>query len=139
MDMLKTRNILHCDCNSFFASVELLSRPELRNRPVAVGGDSRSRHGIVLAKNEAAKKYGIKTAETLWQARKKCPDLIVLPPHYDLYTEFSRQINGIYVEYTDLVEPFGIDESWLDITNTYSFFAQTPRELADRIRERVKR
>ena len=139
MDTLKTRNILHCDCNSFFASVELLSRPELRNRPVAVGGDSRSRHGIVLAKNEAAKKYGIKTAETLWQARKKCPDLIVLPPHYDLYTDFSRQINGIYVEYTDLVEPFGIDESWLDITNTYSFFAETPREVADLIRERVKR
>ncbi len=139
MDTGKTRSILHCDCNSFFASVELLSRPELRNRPVAVGGDSRSRHGIVLAKNEAAKKYGIKTAETLWQARKKCPDLIVLPPHYNLYTEFSRQINGIYVEYTDLVEPFGIDESWLDITNTYSFFAETPREVADLIRERVKR
>lgn len=139
MDNSGYRNILHCDCNSFYASVELLTRPELKNRPVAVGGDSRTRHGIVLAKNEPAKKYGIKTAETLWQARKKCPELIVLPPHHDLYMEYSRQINGIYVEYTDLVEPFGIDESWLDITNTYSFFANSPRELADGLRERIKR
>lgn len=135
---MKDRYILHCDCNGFFASVELLRYPELQNKPVAVGGDSETRHGIVLAKNEAAKKYGIKTAETLWQARKKCPDLIVLPPHHSEYSRFSKIINGIYTQYTDLVEPFGIDESWLDVTNTYSLFADSPRQLADDLRRRVK-
>ncbi len=135
---MKERYILHCDCNGFFASVELLSHPELWDKPVAVGGDSETRHGIVLAKNEAAKKYGIKTAETLWQARKKCPDLIVLPPHHHLYSKYSQIINGIYTQYTDLVEPFGIDESWLDITNTYRLFAETPRQLADELRRRIK-
>lgn len=135
---MKERYILHCDCNGFFASVELLKYPELRNKPVAVGGDSETRHGIVLAKNEAAKKYGVKTAETLWQARKKCPDLIVLPPHHSEYSRYSKIINGIYTQYTDLVEPFGIDESWLDVTNTYKLFADTPRQLADDLRQRIK-
>lgn len=133
------RVILHCDCNGFFASVELLSYPHLKDKPVAVGGDSRSRHGIVLAKNERAKKYGVKTAETLWQAKTKCPDLIILPPHHDEYRKYSRIINQIYNSYTDLVEPFGIDESWLDVTHTYAMFAKTPRELADTIRAHVKR
>ncbi len=135
---MKERHILHCDCNGFFASVELLNYPELRDKPVAVGGDSETRHGIVLAKNEAAKKYGVKTAETLWQARKKCPDLIVLPPHHKEYTRYSKIINEIYLQYTDLVQPFGIDESWLDVTNTYKLFADSPKELADIIRQRVK-
>ncbi len=135
---MKDRYILHCDCNGFFASVELLSYPELWDKPVAVGGDSETRHGIVLAKNEAAKKYGIKTAETLWQARKKCPDLIVLPPHHDRYSHYSKIINGIYTQYTDLVEPFGIDESWLDVTNTYMLFADSPQQLADGLRQRIK-
>ena len=135
---MKERYILHCDCNSFFASVELLSHPELWHKPVAVGGDSQTRHGIVLAKNEAAKKYGVKTAETLWQARKKCPDLIVLPPHHDLYSKYSKIINEIYTKYTDLVEPFGIDESWLDVTNTYMLFADSPKQLADQLRDRIK-
>ena len=135
---MKDRYILHCDCNGFFASVELLSYPELWDKPVAVGGDSETRHGIVLAKNEAAKKYGIKTAETLWQARKKCPDLIVLPPHHDRYSHYSKIINGIYTQYTDLVEPFGIDESWLDVTNTYMLFADSPQQLADELRRRIK-
>lgn len=135
---MKDRYILHCDCNGFFASVELLSYPELWDEPVAVGGDSETRHGIVLAKNEAAKKYGIKTAETLWQARKKCPDLIVLPPHHDRYSHYSKIINGIYTQYTDLVEPFGIDESWLDVTNTYMLFADSPQQLADELRQRIK-
>ena len=135
---MKDRYILHCDCNGFFASVELLSHPELWDKPVAVGGDSETRHGIVLAKNEAAKKYGIKTAETLWQARKKCPDLIVLPPHHHLYSHYSKIINGIYTQYTDLVEPFGIDESWLDVTNTYKLFADSPQQLADDLRRRIK-
>ncbi|MBQ8604890.1 MAG: DNA polymerase IV [Oscillospiraceae bacterium] len=135
---MKERYILHCDCNGFFASVELLKYPELRHKPVAVGGDSETRHGIVLAKNEAAKKYGVKTAETLWQARKKCPDLIVLPPHHSEYTRYSKIVNGIYTQYTDLVEPFGIDESWLDVTNTYKLFADTPKQLADDLRKRIK-
>ena len=135
---MKERYILHCDCNGFFASVELLRHPELAHLPVAVGGDSETRHGIVLAKNEAAKKYGIKTAETLWQARKKCPELIVLPPHHSEYSRFSKIINGIYTQYTDLVEPFGIDESWLDVTNTYHLFADSPQQLADKLRRRIK-
>ena len=132
------RVILHCDCNSFYASVELLSHPELRDKPVAVGGDSESRHGIILAKNEAAKKCKVQTAETIWQAKKKCPDLILLPPHHEQYAKYSKIINGIYTEYTDLVEPFGIDESWLDVTSTYMMFARTPFEFAQIIRKRVK-
>ena len=135
---MKERIIFHCDCNSFFASVELLPHPELWDKPVAVGGDSQTRHGIVLAKNEAAKKYGVKAAETLWQARKKCPDLIVLPPHHDLYSKYSKIINEIYTQYTDLVEPFGIDESWLDVTNTWQLFASSPKQLADDLRQRIK-
>ena len=135
---MKERYILHCDCNSFFASVELLPHPELWDKPVAVGGDSESRHGIVLAKNEVAKKYGVKTAETLWQAKQKCPDLIVLPPHHDRYTRYSKIINEIYTKYTDLVEPFGIDESWLDVTNTYMLFADSPQQLADQLRDRIR-
>ncbi|MDD6186500.1 MAG: DNA polymerase IV [Oscillospiraceae bacterium] len=132
------RVILHCDCNSFYASVELLSHPELRDKPVAVGGDSESRHGIILAKNEAAKKYKVQTAETIWQAKKKCPDLILLPPHHEQYAKYSKIINGIYTEYTDLVEPFGIDESWLDVSSSYMMFARTPFEFAQIIRKRVK-
>ena len=110
------RTILHCDCNSFFASVECLFHPELKTVPMAVGGDSESRHGIILAKNELAKKYNIQTAETIWQAKKKCPDLVVVPPRHGEYSKYSKIINDIYKEYTDLVEPFGIDESWLDVT-----------------------
>ncbi len=135
---MKDRVIFHCDCNSFFASVELLKFPELKDKPVAVGGDSETRHGIVLAKNERAKKFGVKTAETLWQARKKCPDLIVLPPHHSEYTKFSKTVNEIYVTYTDLVQSFGIDESWLDVTNTWRLFADSPRQLADDLRNRIK-
>ncbi|MEG0020548.1 MAG: DNA polymerase IV, partial [Oscillospiraceae bacterium] len=134
---MKERKILHCDCNSFFASVELLAYPEIKDKPVAVGGSEETRHGIVLAKNEAAKKLGIKTAEPISRAREKCHDLIVLPPHHDKYEHYSRIINEIYGSYTDLVEPFGIDESWLDVTNSYQLFAQSAAELADMIRKRV--
>ena len=112
------RVILHCDLNCFFASVELLSHPDLRDIPTAVCGDPASRHGIILAKNEPAKRLGIQTAETIWQAKKKCPGLVLLPPHHGLYREYSRRVNAIYEQYTDLVEPFGIDESWLDITGS---------------------
>ena len=132
------RVILHCDLNSFFASVELLSHPDLRDIPTAVCGDPTSRHGIILAKNEPAKKLGIKTAETIWQARKKAPGLVLLPPHHALYREYSRRINEIYGHYSDLVEPFGVDESWLDITGSMHLFGGDPKAIADEIRQRVK-
>ena len=97
------RTILHCDCNSFYASVECCFKPELRNVPMAVCGNPENRHGIILAKNEIAKKYNIKTAETIWQAKSKCPELVLVQPHHDLYHQYSNQINNIYKEYTDLV------------------------------------
>ncbi len=132
------RVILHCDLNCFFASVELLEHPELRQVPTAVCGDPASRHGIILAKNEAAKRYGVVTAETIWQARKKCPGLVLLPPHRERYTYYSRKVNEIYGHYTDLVEPFGIDESWLDITGSMNLFGGDPKAIADRIRRQVR-
>lgn len=133
------RVILHCDLNCFFASVELLSHPEIQDLPVAVCGDPDSRHGIILAKNEPAKKLGVKTAETIWQAKQKAPGLILLPPHHSLYREYSKTINTIYGQYTDLVEPFGIDESWLDITGSMHLFGNDPKAIADEIRNRVRR
>ena len=132
------RVIFHCDLNSFYASVELLDHPELRHLPVAVCGDPDSRHGIILAKNEPAKAFGIKTAETIWQARKKCPELVLLPAHHDRYRDYSRRINQVYQEYTDLVEAFGIDESWLDVTGTLHLFGGDPRVLADQLRDRIR-
>ena len=116
------RVIFHCDLNSFYASVELLDHPELRHLPVAVCGDPESRHGIILAKNEPAKRFQVQTAETIWQAKRKCPDLVLLPAHHRVYREFSRRINRMYQDYTDLVEPFGIDESWLDVSCTLHLF-----------------
>ena len=132
------RVIFHCDLNSFYASVELLDHPELRHLPVAVCGDPESRHGIILAKNEPAKAFGVKTAETIWQARKKCPDLVLLPAHHSKYRDFSRRINQVYQEYTDLVEAFGIDESWLDVTGTLHLFGGDPRAMADQLRDRIR-
>ncbi len=137
MDTQRDRIILHCDLNSFFASVELLSHPDLKEVPVAVCGDPASRHGIILAKNEPAKKFGIVTAETIWQAKKKCPNLVLLPPHHDQYRIYSRKVNEIYEQYTDLVEPFSIDESWLDITGSAHLFGSDARKIADGIRARV--
>ena len=132
------RTILHCDLNSFYASVELLDYPELRDKPVAVCGDPESRHGIILAKNEAAKKFKVQTAETVWQARKKCPDLILLPAHHEKYHEYSKKVNAIYDRYTDLVEPFSVDESWLDVTGSIHLFHTDGKGLADRIRKEVR-
>ncbi len=132
------RWILHCDCNCFYASVELLKHPELRDKCVAVCGDPEGRHGIVLAKNEPAKRMGVKTAEVIWQAKRKCPDLILLPPHREYYRKYSAIINRIYCQYTDQVEPFGIDESWLDVTGTWHLFAESPMALADHLRAEVK-
>ena len=132
------RIILHCDCNCFYASCELLSHPDLRQLPVAVCGDPTERHGIILAKNEPAKRCGVKTAETIWKAKQKCPGLILLPPHHRLYAEYSKKINAVYGEYTDLVEPFGIDESWLDVTGSLHLFGGDPLALAHQLRRRVR-
>jgi Nucleotidyltransferase/DNA polymerase involved in DNA repair len=112
------RVILHSDCNSFYASVECLHHPEIRDKPVAVGGDVEQRHGIILAKNQLAKRYNIKTGEALWQAKRKCPDLVIMPPNYHLYMRFSKLARQIYLDYTDQVEPFGLDECWLDVTGS---------------------
>ena len=135
---MSSRWILHCDCNSFYASVELLAHPELRAQPVAVCGDPQSRHGIILAKNEPAKRFGIQTAETIWQAKRKCPELVLLPTHRHLYSKYCNIINEIYCEYTDLVEPFSIDESWLDVTGSWRLFAKSPKQLGDILRARVQ-
>lgn len=133
------RIIFHCDLNNFYASAELLSHPEMRHLPVAVCGDPASRHGIVLAKNEVAKRYAVKTGETIWQAKQKCPNLALLPPHHEVYRHYSCRVNAIYRRYTDRVEPFGIDESWLDVTGTLHLFGGDARALADRIRNEVRR
>lgn len=134
----KDRVILHCDMNAFYASVELLDRPDLAGKPVAVCGSPETRHGIILAKNQPAKEAGVVTAETVWQARRKCPDLQLLPPHRQKYIHYSRLINQIYLRYTDLVEPFSIDESWLDVTASQSLFGNG-QAIADAIRETVKK
>lgn len=128
------RTILHVDCNKFYASVECLYRPEIRNKPVAVGGSTESRHGIILTKNEIASKYGLTVGEALWQARQKCPDLIIVPPNYPLYLRFSRLCRKVYEDYTDLIEPFGLDESWLDVTGT----GRSGFDIAEEIRNRIK-
>ena len=131
------RTILHCDCNSFFASVETALNPSYRGVPMAVCGSQEDRHGIVLAKNEEAKKYGVRTAETVYSAKKKCPGLVIAKPHYEEYAKYSKLVNDIYAEYTDLVEPFGIDESWLDVTASKRIFG-SGEEIAYAIKERIK-
>lgn len=130
------RTILHCDCNGFYASVECLLNPELKNVPMAVCGNPENRHGIILAKNELAKKYNVLTAETIWQAKRKCPHLVLVPPHHDEYAKYSRLVNEIYQQYTDKVEPFGIDESWLDVTDCYQLFG-SGKQIADTLRKRI--
>lgn len=134
---MNDRTILHCDCNGFYASVECQLNPELKNVPMAVGGDPETRHGIILAKNELAKKYNIQTAETLFQAKKKCPDLVIVPPHHDIYQIYSRRVMDIYMRYTDRVESFGLDEAWLDVTESRSLFGDG-KTIADRLRREVK-
>lgn len=131
------RTILHCDCNSFFASVEAASDPSLLTVPMAVAGDKEARHGIILAKNELAKSYGVKTAETIWSAKKKCPNLVLVPPHYEKYALYSARVRRIYERYTDLVEPFGMDEAWLDVTGSRALFGDG-YEIAESIRQAVK-
>lgn len=132
------RTILHADCNGFYASVECVRNPHLRRVPMAVCGSPEERHGIILAKNELAKACGVATAETVWQAQRKCPELVLVPPHHDLYEAYSKQVNAIYAQFTDLVEPFGIDESWLDVTGSRRLFGDGV-QIADRLRELVKK
>lgn len=132
------RTILHIDVNNFFASIEIMLNPNLKGLPVAVCGSEDDRHGIVLAKSYEAKKFGVKTAETIWQAKKKCPNLIIVPPQYDEYKKYSKLIQNIYYSYTDQVEPFGLDECWLDVTGSLKLFGNV-ENIAEEIKERVKK
>lgn len=132
------RTILHIDVNNFFASIEIMLNPNLKGLPVAVCGSEDDRHGIVLAKSYEAKKSGVKTAETVWQAKKKCPNLIIVPPQYEEYKKYSKLIQNIYYSYTDQVEPFGLDECWLDVTGSLKLFGNV-ENIAEEIKERVKK
>ena len=131
------RGILHVDSNCFYASVEMQRNPELRGKPVAVCGSQKERHGIVLTASYPAKRSGVKTGMAIWQAKQACPGLIVVPPDYPEYVRISGMLREIFNDYTDLVEPFGLDEAWLDVTASRELFG-TPMEIAEAIRERVK-
>lgn len=133
------RVILHVDGNNFFASCECLLRPELAGVPMAVAGDQESRHGIILAKNQLAKACKIQTAEPIWQAQRKCPGLVLVAPHRELYAKISHQMNEIFLRYTDLVEPASIDESYLDLTGSLHLFGGDAKAVADQIRAEVHR
>ena len=132
-----SRVILHCDMNNFYASVECKYDPSLKNKRVAVCGSVEDRHGIVLAKNEAAKKLGVKTGDTVWQAKEKCPDIVIVPPHFERYSKYSKKAREIYSRYTNLVESFGMDECWLDVTGSTRLFGNG-KEIADEIRNAVR-
>lgn len=136
--MRMDRVILHCDLNNFYASVEQKAHPEYDGMPLAVCGDPEARHGIVLAKNMLAKAAGVQTGEAIWMSRKKCPGIVFVPPHYDEYVRYSKEIFALYTEFTDRVESFGLDECWLDVTGSLKLFGCDGKALADRIRETVK-
>ena len=129
--------ILHSDLNNFYASVECLNNPTLRNKYVAVCGNEEERHGIVLAKNQLAKMKGIKTGDVIWEAKQKCPELVIVPPHYDEYMKYSKLTKEVYYNYTDLIEPFGMDECWLDVSGSRGLFGNG-YEIASQIKEKVK-
>ncbi len=131
------RIVLHCDLNNFFASVECVCRPELRGIPVAICGAVEERHGICLAKNELAKAAGVRTGDTVATVRRKCPDVVIAPPRYGEYEQYSRAVNAIYARFTDMIEPFGCDESWLDVSGSTLLFGDG-LTIANRIRETVK-
>ena len=132
------RTILHCDLNNFFASVECRDNPDLRDVPIAVCGNEEERKGIVLAKNDLAKAFGVKTGEAIWEAKLKCRDLQIVHPHFNRYMHFSKEVYKIYTRYTDMIEPFGIDECWLDVTGSERLFG-TGEEIAYKIKETVKK
>ncbi len=131
------RTILHSDLNNFYASVECRRRPELAGKPVIVCGSKEDRHGIVLAKNMLAKSCGIKTGDVIWEAKRKCPGVVEIPADFPEYLRFSKKVRRIYERYTDRVEAFGIDECWLDVTESLSLFG-SGREIAEEIRNSVK-
>lgn len=128
---MKERIILHSDANAFYASVEELYHPELRGQPLAVAGDPENRHGIILAKSQIAKEHGVKTGEAIWEAKQKCPHLVILQPNYPLYQKFSRMARNIYYSYSDKVESFGLDECWIDITDTAHLFGGSGKKIAE--------
>lgn len=134
---MAVRTILHSDMNCFYASVEMLHHPEFAGKPLAVGGDPEARHGIVLTANYIAKKSGVKTGMALWQAKQACPEIIFVPPRMDLYLRFSAMAREIYAEYTDKIEPYGIDEAWLDVTAS-SQVKGDGMKIAQEIRERIR-
>jgi len=131
------RAILHSDLNSFYASVEMMLDPKLRGKAVAVCGSTEERHGIVLAKSELAKKAGVKTGMANWEARKACKDLIVVPPQYEQYLKYSKLTQAIYQRYTDLIEPFGMDECWLDVSGS-QMICGSAMTIAENIREATR-
>lgn len=132
--MRAVRTVLHSDLNNFYASVECAYNPALKEVPLAVCGDPEARHGIVLAKNQLAKGMGVATGEAIWQARQKCPGLRVLPPDFRKYVRFAQMMREIYAEYTDYIEPFGLDEAWLDVSG----HRRSGAEIADELRRRAK-
>ena len=134
MEKQKTRAILHSDANCFYASCEMVLNPSLRGKAVAVCGSQEDRHGIVLAKSEKAKKCGITTGMTNKEALSRCPELIIVPPRFEYYSKFSKLLHEIYARYTDLIEPFGLDECWLDVTDSL----KAPMDIAEEIRQAVK-
>lgn len=131
------RTILHCDLNNFYASVECLYNPSIRDCPVAVCGSQDLRHGIVLAKNYIAKKYKITTGEAIWQAKQKCPNLVVVNPNYSLYLRFSKEARDIYSRYTNHIEAFGIDECWIDVSESTKLYG-SGEKIANEIKETIK-
>ena len=133
----RERVILHSDLNNFFASVEIALNPELAGKPLIVCGDPKERHGIVLAKNEEAKRLGIKTAETVYSALKKCPDLVLVPSHFHEYKRYSRMVKEIYARYTEKIEECSIDECSLDVTESVMLFGNG-EEIAEKIRKQVQ-
>lgn len=134
---MSTRTILHSDANSFYASVEMLLNPELQGKAVAVCGSEDDRHGIVLAKSEKAKREGVKTGQANWEARQACPGLICVPPHYEQYNRFSILLRNIYRRFTDLIEPYGMDECWLDVSGSDKIHGNGT-QIAEKIRQTVK-
>ncbi len=131
------RVILHADLNNFYASVECVRNPALWSRPIAVSGNPEARHGIVLAKNQLAKACGVKTGDALWQAKQKCPDILFVPPHFELYDQYSKAAREIYYKFTDQVEPFGLDECWLDVTGSAGLFGDG-KAIADKLRKEIR-
>ncbi|WP_028042168.1 DNA polymerase IV [Candidatus Stoquefichus massiliensis] len=131
------RVIVHADLNHCYAQIEEMMYPELRQVPMAVGGDEQSRHGIILAKNDLAYEYGIKTGESLREAYRKCPDLLIIEPHYDDYLYYTEEVKNIYREYSDKVENFGLDEAWIDLTASQGLFGGNPVEIVREIQERI--